>query len=254
MRSLRFLTFSTENIMMDLALEEAIQLNLEQGQGHNTWRFWQPRTPAIILGAGQVAAQEVHLSAAADEGVPILRRHSGGGAVLISAGTIHFSATYLIEELEGGHAIRSTMSAVLKPIIKVLQAWGIFSGEAGLSDLVVHSMEGPRKIAGNAQARKRKTVLVHGTLLANPNWEQMNRLLPLPSSMPAYRMERPHQAFLTSLLREGISANVDSFRNGMAKYLNVPIFETQEPTLPEMDLARQLYTEKYSLKTWNLRR
>ena len=109
-----------------------------------------------MLGTGQEAAREVDLHAAADEQVPVVRRHSGGGAVLIGPGVLNFSAFYAFRDLPGSETIRGAMAAVLQPVLRRSWPIGISpSGTEGLSDLALTRDGAVRKIGGNAQARKK---------------------------------------------------------------------------------------------------
>lgn len=254
---MRFLVYATGIPSQDLALEEAIQLGLEDGTSPPTWRVWEAAAPAVVLGTGQEHAKEVDMDTARAAGVPVLRRHSGGGAVLIGPGVINYSGFFIIKDLSGAETITGAMQAGLRPVIAALKSLGVEARFAGLSDLVVESREGDggaRKIAGNAQARKRVSVLVHGTLLADPDWALMERVLKFPSRPPDYRGGRGHRAFLTSLKDLGTPSDLASFAAALRKQLKEPVQVASEPSAAEAARAMQLLDEKYSQSTWNLRR
>lgn len=252
---LRFLPFSTSSPAEDLALEEAIHQCLEEGNSPNTWRVWQAVQPAVILGTGQESAKEARLDIARAEDVPVLRRHSGGGAVVIGPGALNFSAFYRLTDLPGSETIQGAMAGALKPIVELLAQWGIRPTAAGLSDLAVIGADGTlRKIAGNSQARKKRSVLVHGTILADPDWPRIARLLNFPSSVPDYRAGRDHRTFLTSLKENGAPAGLQSFSEGLFRTLASGIYMQAAPSDEELLRAKQLLDEKYSRSDWNLRR
>ncbi|MCY3023086.1 MAG: biotin/lipoate A/B protein ligase family protein [Planctomycetota bacterium] len=252
---MRFLLHTTPSPAEDLALEEAIHTCVEDGLSPNTWRVWQAAAPAVVLGTGQEAAKEVDLNAARAEQVPVLRRHSGGGAVLIGPGVVSYSAFYLLKDLPGSETIRGAMSAALRPVLQVLRTWGLQTCEAGLSDVAVAGGDGGlRKIAGNAQARKKKSAVVHGTLLADPDWGRIARLLRPPSSAPDYRAGRDHRAFLTSLREAGVPHELQPFADALARALQPAMPVEQAPSAEEQQRAARLLEEKYAQQEWNLRR
>jgi len=252
---LRLLLYTAESPARDLATEEAVHTAVEEGLSPNTWRLWEAAGPAVVLGTGLEAAKEVNLEAACAEGTPVLRRHSGGGAVLIGPGVINYSAFYLFKDLPGSESIRGAMSAALRPVISLLGAWGLQAREIGLSDLAVDCAGGGlRKVAGNAQARKRHSVLVHGTLLAKPDLERMARMLRFPSAAPEYRAGRDHRSFLTSLREQGAPDDLASFTAALARALDCGAFMAETPSMEEQQRAAKLLAEKYSTKEWNLRR
>ncbi len=252
---MRILSFTSPSPAADLALEEAIHLCIEDDSSPNTWRLWQPAIPGVVLGTGQVAAREANLDIARAENVPVLRRHSGGGAVVIGPGAINFSAFYRLADLPGSETIRGAMYGALKPLIAFLESFGLRNQEAGLSDLAVLGADGTlRKIAGNSQARKRRSVVVHGTLLADPDWARIERLLHFPSSIPEYRAGRGHREFLTSLKDCGAPFAFDLFGQTLAKFLPADTIVSSAPSEDELRRAAILAQEKYERDDWNLRR
>lgn len=252
---LRVLIHTAASPAADLALEEAIQLAIEDDKSPNTWRIWQAAVPAVILGTGQESAREANLQFAAANKLPVLRRHSGGGAVVIGPGAINFSAFYRFNDLAGSETIRGAMSGALRYVIRVLEKWDVRAREAGTSDLAALGADGTlRKIAGNSQARKRRSVLVHGTLLANPDFTLIQNALNFPSSIPDYRSGRDHRAFLTSLHELSAPCDLKSFTNELLAALPSDKFSSAEPTEDELTRAGRLLIEKYGTDTWNLRR
>ena len=278
-KSTRLLRYSSSEGSLDLALEEALQLGLEEGTSPPTWRVWQAATPAIVLGTGQELLKEVDLDAARAAGVPVLRRHSGGGAVLIGPGVINYSGFFRIAELPGAETISGAMEAALQSILKTLELLAANNSKfkiqnskfllAGLSDIAVASTPpfeggeyarhqtpdyGLKKLAGHAQARKRVSVLVHGTLLADPDWELLERLLKFPSRPPEYRGARGHREFLTSLRELGLLFDLQEFTAALRQALGLSAELAQAPTAAEAACASRLLAEKYSRDEWNLRR
>lgn len=249
---MRLLLNTCDEPARDLALEEAIQAGLEAGTSPPTWRLWQAARPAIVLGTGQEHLKEVAGDEARAANVPVLRRHSGGGAVLVGPGAINYSFFTYIKDLPGGETITGAMEAGLRPVLRALNSLGVAAQLAGLSDVVVSGTD-LRKIAGNAQARKRVSVLVHGTLLAEPDWALLERVLAFPSRAPDYRAGRGHRAFLTSLKELGAPAGLEDFARALAGVLG-DLDRADAPQPDESAKASELLAEKYSRAEWNLRR
>ncbi|MCW8131020.1 MAG: lipoate--protein ligase family protein [Planctomycetota bacterium] len=249
---MRLLLHTCDEPARDLALEEAIQAGLEAGTSPTTWRLWQAARPAVVLGTGQEHLKEVAGDEARAANVPVLRRHSGGGAVLIGPGAINYSFFTHINDLPGGETITGAMESGLRPVLRALNSLGVAAQLAGLSDVVVTGTD-LRKIAGNAQARKRASVLVHGTLLAEPDWALLERVLAFPSRAPDYRAGRGHRAFLTSLKELGAPAGLEDFAPALAGVLG-DLERADAPQPDESAKASELLAEKYSRAEWNLRR
>ena len=179
----------------NLAFDEAL-LDLCEAGNDDVLRVWEPREHCVVLGYSSRMCEEVNLASCRARAIPILRRCSGGGTVLQGPGCLNFSLVLQIREPGPLAGIRTTTAYVLTAH---QQALAPLIGSAitlqGSSDLTM----GGLKFSGNAQRRRRHAVLVHGTFLLGLDLRLMEEVLPLPSREPAYRQQRPHRRFLTSL-------------------------------------------------------
>jgi lipoate---protein ligase len=179
----------------NLALDEALLLAAETGEGGEVLRFWEWPAPAGVLGASCRLAEDVNEAACLADGVPILRRSSGGGTVLLGAGCLCFS---LVLRFDRDFALTQIPTSYVYLLGRTLEALaGIVPGLAcaGTSDLAA----GGRKFSGNAQQRKRTHLLHHGTLLYGFDLGPVERYLRLPPRQPEYRANRAHGEFLMNL-------------------------------------------------------
>jgi lipoate-protein ligase A len=178
----------------NLALDEALLLAAEAGEGGEVLRFWEWPEPAVVLGAGGSVAIDVNEAACTADGVPVHRRASGGGTVLLGRGCLLFSLVLAYDraaELKDVNAsyrwILGRVRDALRPLAQV--------EPAGISDLAV----GGLKVSGNAQQRKARYLLHHGSLLYAFDVGAVGRYLNPPEREPAYRAGRGHGAFVTNL-------------------------------------------------------
>src|SRR5437764_5770592 len=88
---MQFLDLTLTSAVANLALDEALLLEAEAGRGGEVLRLWEWPHPAIVLGSGCVLREEVDEDACAADGVPVLRRSTGGGTVLLGRGCLLFS-------------------------------------------------------------------------------------------------------------------------------------------------------------------
>ena len=123
---------------------------------------------AILLGKNQNVYKEVNLPYAAEQGIKIVRRLTGGGAVFTDAGNIMF--TFISCDSRQDFADFHKFTA---PILKALQALGIPAKFSGRNDLTIHG----KKFSGNAQCRYRDKVLHHGTLMYKANTDELMKAL-----------------------------------------------------------------------------
>jgi lipoate-protein ligase A len=194
MRAVLDVTLPTPS--QNLACDDALLELCEDGLDREILRFWEPHEPFVVLGYSSKIQAEVTLPLCAAAGVPVLRRASGGGTVLQGPGCLNFALLLRIPPRGPLQTIQGTASFVLQ---RHRDALALLLGAPvtveGSSDLAV----GGLKCSGNAQRRKRRCVLFHGTFLLDADLELIEQLLPIPSRQPAYRRNRPHREFLTNL-------------------------------------------------------
>src|SRR5262245_6525617 len=89
--SLALLDRRDESLGEYQALDEALLLAAEAGEAGEVLRFWEWPSPAVVLGAGGSIPIDVNEPACRADGVPIHRRASGGGTVLLGRGCLLFS-------------------------------------------------------------------------------------------------------------------------------------------------------------------
>lgn len=185
---MKFLELTLPTPAENLACDEALLDLCEQNEGNGgILRFWEAREHFIVLGYSNKAHTEVHLDRARQDGVPVLRRCTGGGAVLQGPGCLNYSLILPItaQVTETNQLIMHRHAAALGGEVR------------GHSDLTL----GELKFSGNAQRRKRRYLLFHGSFLLNLDIERIERLLPMPSREPDYRQHRAHREFLRNVSR-----------------------------------------------------
>jgi lipoate-protein ligase A len=235
---MRYLDLTLPAAADNLALDEALLLAAEAGAGGEVLRLWEWPHRAVVLGAGCRLADDVDEEACRADGVPILRRASGGGTVLLGPGCLLYSLVLRYDRAPELAQIQPSYTYVLGRIGRALTPAAI---PAGISDLAVEG----RKVSGNAQQRKRDYLLHHGTLLYAFDLQSIARYLRPPARQPAYREGRAHGDFLR---------NLDVPGNELKRRLR-EAWQAEEVLggWPE-EAVRQLVREKYGLPEWVRRR
>jgi lipoate-protein ligase A len=239
--TMRSLDLTLPTLAANLALDEALLLEAEAGRGGEVLRFWGWAEPGVVLGAGCRLADDVDEATCQADGVPILRRASGGGTVLQGAGCLSFSLTLAYARDPALGEIHASYGAILGRLRDALG--GLLPGveHAGTSDLAA----GGRKFSGNAQQRKRSHLLHHGTLLYDFDLGRVGRYLRLPARQPEYRAGRGHDAFLMNL-----PAAPDELRRRLRRAWCA---DAELSEWPAAAVCR-LIEEKYSRPEWTRRR
>ena len=179
----------------NLALDEALLLDAEAGRGGEVLRVWEWPRPAVVLGAAGRINDDVDVAACERDGVPLARRSSGGGTVLLGPGCLLYSLVLRYDRTPDLRDIRRSNRWILGRVTDALAPLQPGLAVEGVSDLAA----GGRKVGGSAQQRKRDHLLFHGTLLYAFDLGLIPRYLREPPRQPDYRGGRPHAAFVTNL-------------------------------------------------------
>jgi lipoate-protein ligase A len=238
---MRYLDLTLADAADNLALDEALLLAAESGDGGEVLRVWEYPRPAVVLGAGGRVADDVEDANCAADGVPVLRRSSGGGTVLWGRGCLLFSVVLRYDRSPRLHEIGPSYAYILERVAAALADAVPGVAPAGVSDLAV----GGRKCSGNAQQRKRAHLLHHGTLLYDFDLEAVGRYLRAPPRQPEYRAGREHAAFLCNLPLSG-----DELKRGLRDAWRAVPADDGWPA----EMVRALVAEKYGQAKWNRRR
>jgi lipoate---protein ligase len=231
------LTLSTpqENVALDEALLDAAEAD-ELGE---TLRFWESTSHFVVLGAGGKVREEVIEDRCAADGVPVLRRCSGGGTVLQGSGCLNHVLILNKRLHPATQTIEGTNRFVLGVMARALGT--MLSGivHQGVSDLAICGL----KISGNAQKRRRGHVLFHGTILHHFDLDTVGQYLSEPRRQPDYRARRTHGDFIRN-------ADIDPVR--LRAVLSSAWGCTERLDDWPHERTRALVREKYSRDEWNL--
>jgi lipoate-protein ligase A len=183
-----------ENLALDEALLNEAEQTAGRGEpGSELLRFWESPVVFVVLGSTGRLVEEIRLAACSRGGIDILRRSSGGGTVLMGPGCLCFSLILDLQARPELRDIHASYRAILGRLAACLGVEGL--AHRGISDLALHG----RKVAGNAQRRKRGVLLHHGAILYNFDLPAIAALLKEPARQPDYRAGRPHAEFVANL-------------------------------------------------------
>jgi lipoate-protein ligase A len=235
---MKFWDYSLDTPAANLAADEAL-LDAGEAGGGEVLRFWEPSMYFVVLGYSNVAAREANLEACRRQGAPVLRRCSGGGAVLQGPGCLNYS---LILRMDAADALQSIPSANRHIMERQRAALAALLPRPVTVEGVTDLCLGGLKFSGNAQRRLRQALIFHGTFLLDFDLERMEEFLAMPSRQPDYRRERRHRDFLTNLhLPE------DRIKQALRRAWGA------EEALTEAPDAERLAAEKYARAEWNLK-
>jgi lipoate-protein ligase A len=236
---MRYLDLTLATPQENLALDEALLEEAEQAsEALETLRFWESTTPMIVLGRSSRPEVEVYAEACQRDGVPVLRRTSGGATIITGPGCLMYALVLSYTRRPAlravdvaHHVVLDTLVAALRPLVWELRCQGI-------SDLALDA----RKCSGNSVRCRRQHLLYHGTLLYRFPLASVEKYLRMPPREPQYRGGRSHDAFLANLPLEA-----DVIRTALRK-----AWQADEPMADwPRERTAQFVAERYSRADWN---
>lgn len=182
---MRWIDPAARSVEEHLALDDALLM-----AGEEVLRFWESSETAVVLGRSGREPEWVNMEACSGAGVPVLRRSSGGGAVVLAPGCLNYSIVFRLDRHPAWRNVRRSLEEILGRMGRALGA------EFRMPcDLAI----GERKVSGCAQRRSSGSILHHGTLLYDFDPALAERLLREPRRQPDYRRRRSHRDFLGNL-------------------------------------------------------
>lgn len=159
---------------MNLALDEVLTSRVGEGRRRPTLRIWEWDESAVVIGSFQSYRNEVDPEGAARHGFDVVRRISGGGAMLMAAGQIITYSLYVPASLVAGMTFADSYAFLDDWVLQALRSLGIDAVYQPLNDIA--SSTG--KIGGAAQKRLANGgVLHHATLSYDIDGQVMTEVL-----------------------------------------------------------------------------
>jgi lipoate-protein ligase A len=195
MQEIQLLRLSGWSIWQQLQLEEA----LVRTDTRNWCILNTQAPPAIVMGISGQFDQLVNQDTFHKRPIPVVRRFSGGGTVVVDPQTLFITLICQHDSI-GVH-----------PYPDAIMQWtqSLYRHPIALkeNDYVI----GQQKCGGNAQYLRKERWLHHTTLL----WDYCPELmsyLKIPEKRPTYRLDRPHDAFLCKL-KDHLPSSESLFEN-----------------------------------------
>lgn len=226
---------------INLAIEEYALKNLDI---EDTYLLFYINEPSIIIGKNQNSVEEINTKYVEENGIHVVRRLSGGGAVYHDHGNLNFSFITK-DDGESFHNFKKFTA----PVVEALKSLGVDAEMSGRNDLLAEG----RKISGNAQFSTKGRMFSHGTLLFDSEIEHVVSALNVKKDKiesKGIKSIRSRVANIKEFLKEDIT--IEQFR----QLLLEAIFKTKD--VPEYELTEEdwkniheLSKERYQNWDWN---
>ncbi len=231
---------------VQLALDEVLLSRVAARVHPPTLRFWGWSERCLVLGSNQSIVNEVDSEQASELGFRVVRRMTGGGAMIAEPGRTITYSLYSPAELVEGMSLRESFAFLDAWAVRGLERLGVPASYRPINDIV-----SPRgKIGGAAQARRRGGVLHHALLAYSMDVQIVPRLIRVGRERrsqlgirSAEKAVSPLDWFLSLPLGEVVRALIESFASDR---------RTTPGTLSPAELAEAaaLARTKYSTPEW----
>ena len=228
---------------INLAIEEYALKTMDVDK--DSFFLFYINEPAIIIGKNQNTIEEINTDFVDINGIHVVRRLSGGGAVYHDLGNLNFS--FLTKD--DGDSFRN-FKKFTQPIVDALKGMGVDAELSGRNDILAEG----RKISGNAQFTTKGRMFSHGTLMFDTEIDAVVSALKVRKDKiesKGIKSIRSRVANITEFLEQ--KTTIEEFRLTLLKSIFGGEENIKEMVLTEDDWTniKELSKERYGNWDWN---
>jgi lipoate---protein ligase len=239
---IRLLETGYNSAALNMAIDEALIENIGDVPILRIYGWRRPG--AVSIGYFQSIKEEVDLEKCSKIGVDVVRRLTGGGAVLHE-----FELTYSFITKQYPQNIMESYSWICEAIVVSINRLGFDASFIPLNDIVVKG----KKVSGSAQTRRKGVLLQHGTVLLGVDVDKMFCVLKVPSEKLKDKIIKDVKERVTSLSGITFEEMASSLKSSFATKFDAKLLADAMNT-DEIIRANWLAERKYRSREWNFRR
>ena len=208
--------------------------------------LWQ-NEPSVIIGRYQNTIEEINYDFIKQQGIRVVRRNTGGGAVYHDLGNLNYS--FIIPGMDSTKIDFKTFTG---PVIKALRSVGVEAEQSGRNDILADG----RKFSGNAQHISRGRLLHHGTLMFDVKMDDVSSALNVKPGKFRSKATKSVRSRVTNL-KPLIDTSLGIGTTADLKSLLLEYFRREEGikevslTPWQLEEIEELRREKYLTNEWN---
>ena len=195
--------------------------------------------PAIIIGRHQNTIQEINKEFIDKNGIHVVRRLSGGGAVYHDLNNLNY--TIISNNTQEGAFDFQTFS---KPVIDTLAKLGVKAEFTGRNDLEING----QKFAGNAQAYYKGRMMHHGCLLFDVDMSVLGQALKVSKDKIESKGIKSVRARVTNIVDH---LSVQEFSDAILAQMKEEYPEMDEYVLSDAELSEIQAMRDNQFATWD---
>lgn len=202
--------------------------------------------PSIIVGKNQNTLAEINENFIKEQGIHVVRRISGGGAVYHDLNNLN----YTIISSENKESKNFDFKAFSEPVIQTLKDLGVEAEFSGRNDITING----KKICGNAQAYLNGRVMHHGCLLFDVDLTVLSKALETSNEVVDAKGVKSVRSRVVNILphlevKITINEFAEKILNHMKqKYPEMIEYKFSKEELDEIEKNRR---EKFGNWNWN---
>jgi len=204
----------------------------------NTISLVSPDRPYLCIGFHQELEKEIDTAYCEAQGLPVLRREVGGGAVYLDGGQVFVHFIFHREDLP--RQVEELYGLFIRPIVETYRSFGIDAEHRPLNDIVV----GGRKIGGTGIAAIGEAMVVAGSLMFDFDTQTMARSLKVSSEKMRDKVFQGLEEYMTTMTRElGVAPRREAVKAEFVRNLGRSLGVELEPgtlTAEELRTVRGL--------------
>jgi lipoate-protein ligase A len=228
---------------LNIAIGQAIVEARQDDKVPDTLRYLR-FPPTALVGRHQALAQEIDLDYCRENGIGVVRRITGGGAIFMEPGLLGWELAFDRKTL-GVNSLPDLTREICEAAAEGISSLGVQAKYRPRNDIEVEG----RKISGTGGFFDGDTLFYQGTVLVDMNPQVMVAALRVPQAKLAKReLDSAEQRVVT--LRELLADDTPELGRIQAAMSEAFVrrfgLEIQSADLsePEMDRARQLFREE----------
>jgi lipoate-protein ligase A len=232
------------------AIDEAILEAHSEDLVGNTLHFYRRSQPTVSLGYFQKVQEAVNLEECDRRGVALVRRKSGGSSIYTDPGQLIYGFVVGESDIPGEHA--EAFRVVCSALARAISSFGVVAAYRPMNDVEVSG----RKVSGNAQLRRKGSVLIHGTVLVDTDLGTMDAVL-RPRAVEEGNAHKPSDRVTTlASIMTGIPPTMIEMKTAIASELSREFdvaFQGESLTGREKMLVSEFVRDRYGNTDWTFR-